>query len=200
MQSINLIPQQEVLEQTKEKAVRFSTWFSVAVLVILGGIAGFYIYQTQTIKEQIKGLDGEIAGFRGEISKLAQVEVSARNLDKKYATLKDIYANRSLYSLLSTEVVARRPEGIVIDSITLQKGSTVNITGHADNYISIALFTNNLVSTQYDKGDPLLKTLFTTVTLNSVSLEKSRNIVRFSINVDLSLDLLKEKISGHTKD
>ena len=200
MQSINLIPQQEVLEQTKEKAVRFSTWFSVAVLVILGGIAGFYIYQTQTIKEQIKGLDGEIAGFRGEISKLAQVEVSARNLDKKYATLKDIYANRSLYSLLSTEVVARRPEGIVIDSITLQKGSTVNITGHADNYISIALFTNNLVSTQYDKGDPLLKTLFTTVTLKSVSLEKSRNIVRFSINVDLSLDLLKEKISGHTKD
>lgn len=193
MQSINLIPQQEVAEQTKEKAVKFSTWLSIAVLVLAAGAAGYYIYQTQTLKKQVGALDGEIGALRGEITKLAPVEVNARNLDKKYATLKDIYANRSLYSLLSTEIMARKPDEVTIDSITLQKGSKVNVAGHADNYISIALFTNNLVRVDYDKGDPVLKSLFTTVTLNSVSLEKSRNVVRFSINVDLNLELLRRK-------
>ena len=193
MQSINLIPQQEVQEQTQVKAVTLSTWISLAVLLIIGSIAGFDFYRSYNLKAQTKSIETEITGLRQQISTMANVEVNARNLDKKFTTLKDIFANRMLYSSLATEVAKRTPTGIIMDSMTLQKGAKVNITGHADNYILIASFTNNLVNNEFQGGDAALKKLFTSVTLNSVSLEKNRNIVRFSINTDLNGDLLKKK-------
>lgn len=190
MQSINLIPQQEVQEQTQEKAVALTTWLSIVLLVIIGGVAGFYFYSTQNINGQIKILESEITTSRAQIATMANVEVNARNLDKKYTTLQQAFINRMNYSKLASELAKRTPEGIMLDSMTLQKGSKVNITGHADNYILIANFTNNLVDTEFQDGDPLLRALFTTVTLNSVNLEKNRNVVRFSINTDLNGDLL----------
>jgi Tfp pilus assembly protein PilN len=193
MQSINLIPQQEVQDQVQEKAVKLSTWLSIGLLIIIGAVSGFYLYRTFTLKDQLKVVDSEINSLRGQIASMAQVEVNARNLDKKFNMLKEIFAGRTLYSLLVTEVKARTPGGVVVDSMTLQKGSVINLTGHADNYILISLFTNNLISTEFSGGDPLLKPLFTSVTLNSVSLEKNQNLVTFSINVELDLRLLTKK-------
>jgi Tfp pilus assembly protein PilN len=193
MQSINLIPQQEVVEQSKDRAVKVSTWFSIFILLLVGGIAGYYVYRTQEIKQQLSVVNTEIDGLRQQISTLADVEVSARNLDKKYSTLKEIFASRILYSMLSKEIQARTPQGVVIESITLQKGTQINISGSADNYISIANFTNNLVDSEFSGGEPTLKTLFSTVTLNSVSLEKSRNVVTFSINVSINSNLLQKR-------
>jgi Tfp pilus assembly protein PilN len=191
MQSINLIPQQEVQQQSQEKAVAMSTWLSILVLVIVGGFAGFDFYREVNLKSQTKALESEIGTLRQQISSMANVEVNARNLDKKFSTLKDVFGTRMQYSMLSTELAKRTPSGIIIDSITLQKGSKLNITGHADNYILIASFTNNLVNADFQGGTASLKKLFTTVTLNSVNLEKNRNIVRFSINTDLNGDLLR---------
>ena len=193
MQSINLIPQQEVQEQSQERVVTFSTWISIILLLVVGGIAGLYFYLSNDIKNQIKVLDSEITVFRQKISSMANVEVSARNLDKKYTTLKEAFINKMNYSMLATEIAQRMPLGISIDSMTLQKDSKVNITGHADSYILIATFTNNLVNPEFQGGDVYLKNLFKTVTLNSVNLEKNRNIVRFSINADLNGDLLEKK-------
>lgn len=193
MQSINLIPEQEVQQQTQERAVKFSTILSIFVLVVVGGVAGYYLYTTQSIQSQIKSVESQIGVLRSQISGMSQVEVSARNLDRKYMTLKEIFANRLLYSMLSTEIAARTPGEVKVDSLTLQKDSKLNITGQADNYIAIASFTNNLINKEFSSGDPTLRELFTQVTLNSVSLEKTRNVVRFSINVDLDVNLLKRK-------
>lgn len=193
MQSINLIPQQEVHEQTQQKAVKLSTVASVFILLLVIGVAGFMFYRTTMITRQINTLEGEINTLRGDIQKLSDIEIYARNLDKKFNTLKSIFATRSMYSLLSHEIKARIPAGVVIESITLQKETSLNITGFADNYIAIAAFTNNLLDRQFDTGNAALKTLFKTVTLNSVSLEKSRNQVSYSINVDIDANLLKRK-------
>ncbi len=195
MQSINLIPEQEVQEQSQGKVVTFSTWISISLLLILGGIAGLYFYLSNDIKGQMKVLESEITASRQQISSMANVEVNARNLDKKYTTLKEAFINRMNYSMLATEIAQRMPSGINIDSMTLQKGSKVNITGHADSYILIATFTNNLVNSEFQGGDIRLRNLFKTVTLNSVSLEKNRNIVRFSINSDLNGNLLSASLS-----
>ncbi len=193
MQSINLIPQQEVTEQTKEKAVKVSTWFSIFMLIVVGGVAGYFVYKTMDLKKQTTTVESEISALRQQITSQSEVEISARNLDKKYSTLKDLFANRILYSLLSKELQARTPEGVTIESITLQKGTKINVSGSANNYIAIANFTNNLVSSEFKDGDPTLKTLFKTVTLNSVSLEKTRNAVTYSINVEINNNLLQKR-------
>jgi Tfp pilus assembly protein PilN len=193
MQSINLIPQQEVQQQSQDRVVAMSTWLSIGVLLIVGAVAGYDFYRQYDLKNQTKTLESEITSLRQQISSKADVEVNARNLDKKYTTLKDIFANRMLYSMLTSEVEKRTPAGIQMDSMTLQKGAKLNITGHADNYILIAAFTNNLSNQEFQEGDGTLKKLFKNVTLNSVNLEKNRNIVRFSINTDLNGDLLKQK-------
>jgi Tfp pilus assembly protein PilN len=193
MQSINLIPQQEVQEQTKEKAVKVSTWFSILMLVVVGGIAGYYVFRTQSIKSQLNNVNDEITSLRQDITGMSEVEIYARNLDKKYNTLKEMFATRPMYSLLSKELEDRLPEGVKIEALTLQKGAKLNITGNADNYIAIAAFTNNLVNNDYDKGNSTLKALFKTVVLNSVSLEKARNVVSYSINVELDSNLLQKR-------
>jgi len=68
MQSINLIPEQEVQEQSQGKVVTFSTWISISLLLILGGIAGLYFYLSNVIKGQMKVLESEITASRQQIS------------------------------------------------------------------------------------------------------------------------------------
>lgn len=193
MQSINLIPEQEIQEQTKVKAVQVSTWFTIVILIIAIAVSAYFLYSTRQLDSQVKALNTEIEDYRASIRNLAEVEVNARNLDKKYLTLKDIFAQTTLYSLLVKELEDRTPEGVIVDAFTVQRGGGINLSGRADNYISVAAFTNNLADSDYSAGNAKLKGLFKTVVLNSVSLEKTRNQVRYSINLEIDADLLKDK-------
>ncbi|RJR27393.1 hypothetical protein C4561_02475 [candidate division WWE3 bacterium] len=193
MQSINLIPQQEVQEQTKTKVVKLSTVVSILILIIVGGIGGYFFYQTTTLSGSIDDLDSEVEKLRAEINSLAPVEISARNLDSKYKVLNEIFASRGNYSMLAEELRARTPEGILIDSFTLQKGTKISLSGVANNYILISNFMNNLLSPEFQGGNPQLRGMFTSVSLNSVNLEKSKGLVRFAITVDINLEMIKNK-------
>lgn len=191
MQSINLIPQQEVQEQTQTKVVKLSSIVTVIVCVLVAIISGLIIYQQVQINNEISAVNAEVDTLRQSIVSKAAVEVVARNLDKKYSTIQGIFSSRNVFSRLASEVASRTPNGVVLESFTLQKGGVINLAGSADNYISIATFTNNLLDKNFAGGDPTLKDLFTSVTLNSVSLEKSINSVRFSINVNINNDALR---------
>lgn len=193
MQSINLIPEQEVQEQTKSFVVKISTIITILLLVVVAAISSFMFYKTYRLKSDLKAVNVEIENYRASIIALSPVEVSARNLDKKYVVLKDILSTRSAYSLLSSELEARRPQGIYISSFSIQKGNTVNLAGLADNYLTISQFTNDLLSTNFPNGNPDLKNLFTTVMLNSVQLERARNQVVFAIDVTFNPETLKGK-------
>ncbi|MFH1088668.1 MAG: hypothetical protein V1719_02395, partial [Patescibacteria group bacterium] len=122
MQSINLIPEAEVQEQTKEKAVKLSTVVTIAILVLMVIASGITFYRVISLKKEIKSVDYDLTSLRKEISGLAPVEISARNLDKKFTTIRDFFANRNIYSLLSAEIKVRTPDGVFLDSMTLQKG------------------------------------------------------------------------------
>ncbi|OGC78129.1 hypothetical protein A2619_05255 [candidate division WWE3 bacterium RIFOXYD1_FULL_39_9] len=192
MQSINLIPEQEVQEQTKTKVVKLSTILTLVILVVVGALSGYFFYQTNRLKGELTSVNSQIDKLRSEISALAPVEISARNLDSKYRVLGEIFSSRGNYSLLADELRVRTPEGITIDSFTIQKGTKISISGDADNYILISSFMNNLLNNEYKDGNPTLRGLFTSVSLNSVNLEKSKNMVRFAIGVDINLDLIKK--------
>lgn len=189
-QSINLIPQQEVSEQRKTKVVKLSTIFSIFILVVVTGISAYYFYKTLVLKREIKDLDTQIENLRSEITSLSPIEISARNLYKKYIILKNLFDSRIEYSLLFEELQARKPETVKVENLSVDKGTTLNVSGVSDNYISIASYMNNLLEPQFEAGNPDLAGIFKSVTLNSVNLDKGRSQVKFVIIVEINGDKL----------
>ena len=187
---INLIPQAEIKEQQKSKAVKGSTVFSIVLLFIVLLVGGYYYYITNDVKSQISSLESEIQVLRADITDFSDVEISARNLDKKYNVLKSLFSERLRYSLLLKELRNRKPTDLEIQSLDI-KPASMNISGIADNYISIANFVNSLVTKDFEGGVEGLKGVFTSVSLNSVSLEGSTNKVKFFIVVEYDVSKLK---------
>lgn len=187
---INLIPQAEIKEQQKSKAIKGSTVFSVVFLIIVLLVGGYFYFITSNIRSQISSLDSDIQSLRADITGLSGVEISARNLDKKYSVLKNLFAERLQYSLLLKELRNRQPSDLEIQSLDI-KPASMNISGIADNYISIANFVNSLVNKNFEGGIEGLKEVFTSVSLNSVSLEGSTNKVKFFIVVEFDVSKLK---------
>ena len=56
MQDINLLPQSEITEQTKAKAVNLSTIIAIIFLVCFVAFSGYVLYSQSKAKKQIKEL------------------------------------------------------------------------------------------------------------------------------------------------
>jgi Tfp pilus assembly protein PilN len=191
-QSINLIPQQEMQEQQKAKAVGVSTVVSVVVLVVAVGVSTYFLIKTNNTKKRIKELDANIERLRSTVRGLSDIEIVARNLDKKYQALDEMLKTRPYYSMLLQEMNTRRPDDIVVEDLTLREAERLNISGKGTTYISVADFTNRLMNASFEGGDPGLKKVFTKVTLNSVSLENKSGNVNFSIVAEFDPKLLSK--------
>lgn len=187
---INLIPQAEIKERQKTKVIKRSSVIAIIFLVLVLIVGGYYYYVTDTIKNQVSALDKDIELLRSDIRSLSDVEISARNLDKKYSVLETLFGNRLKYSLLLRELDNRKPEDLQIQSLDAKPG-TMNVSGVADSYIAIANFVNNLISKDFEGGLEPLKEVFTSVSLNSVSLEGATGKVKFFIVVGYDMEKIK---------
>ncbi len=181
-QSINLIPQEERLAQTKTKVVKVSTILTVVLLVIVGGVGGYYFYRASTIKSELNNLETQVNSLRSDISQLKDMEINARNLYKKSTALGTIFSSRVYYSKMLSALEQSTPEGILIDSFGLGTDQTVAISGRANTYNDVQSFTNRLLERE----------LFTEVELKSVGLESRQEKVNFFIVVSYDLGLLHE--------
>lgn len=182
METINLIPQEERVQQTKTKVVKLSTYLAIAVLIIVAGIGGYFFYKAQTIKSQVKVLEGKVAVLRADITKLTDIEVSARNLYTKSDVLGAIFESKVYYSELLKELEASTPNEVQVNSFGLSKDKTVSISGEADTYNAVQDFSNRLLE----------RDLFTVVELNSVGLESQKDKVNFFIVVSYSEEMLHD--------
>lgn len=189
-QSINLVPQKEVQQQTEKRLISLSTILVGILLVIVGGIAIYFVVITQNIKKDIAVVDTSITGLRSSITQLSAIEISARNLDKKYKVLSSIFNDRVYFSLLMQEINARRPDTVVMTDFNVREATKIQISGKADTYISVADFTNRLLDKEFEDGKDSLKELFSSVTLNSVNLESKSGGVNFSITVEFNPEVL----------
>ena len=122
---------------------------AVLVLLVTLGFTGYILYLNKLDKDKIARLDAQIDSSRKEITSMSSIEVTVRNLDKKYNALKKILGNQKKYSLLLQELRTRKPSEITIDSLDLKEGR-LNINGAADNYIVIAQYINNLLNKNYE--------------------------------------------------
>jgi len=182
LNDINLIPQTEVVEQRKTKAVKSSTILSILILIVALGISAFFFFTLSGLNSKIKQTDADIESLRAKIKTMSNLEVSARNLDKKYSALNMLFSGRSKYSLLLKEMEARRPSDVTINNFDVKPGQ-VSISGFSGSYISVSTFVNNFLNKEYTGGNPDLKDMFIDVSLNSVSLDKGSNTVKFFIVV-----------------
>jgi len=180
VETINLIPQEERVQQTKTQVVKVSTWISLAILVIVVGVSGYFYYKSLTLKSKIKEIDGSIDALRTEINKLSDIEISARNLFTRSNTLGSIFESRVYYSKLLKELEIATPGSINVKSFGLSKDMTVTVSGEADNYNAVQEFSNKLL-----EREPFLE-----VTLNSVGLESQEDKVNFFILVKYSEEML----------
>ncbi len=185
-QSINLIPQEEQKEQQKTQIVRLSTVLSIVLLVLVGAVAGYYFYVSNSMASRSAAETATTEALRGEIKKLASIEIVARNLDKKYTTLRDIFKMREKYSLVLKDLQVRTPETILVTDLSLAKDQTLAVSGDGDDYLAVSDFATYLTganvaqSTQAEKYPELEKTkTFKEVSLNSVSLDAQKKNVKF---------------------
>jgi len=181
-ETINLIPQEERIQQTKSKVVKVSTWLSLAVLGIVVGISGYFYYKAYNLKKELKNLETSVTNLRSDITKLSDIEINARNLYKKSNTLSSIFKERIYYSKLLSELETSIPSSVSIKSFSLGKDDSISISGQADDYNSVQDFSNKLLSME----------VFTEVQLNSVSLEGQSSKVDFFILVKYSEELLHD--------
>jgi len=182
LSDVNLIPQEEIIEQKKTAAVKSSSIISVLFLLLALGISAYFYVTTSKIDADIKRTDNEIENFRSKIKSMSYVEVAARNLDKKYNSLKSLFSSRSKYSLLLKEVQVRKPSDVIIQNLDTKVGE-ISISGTSGSYVSVKSFIDNLLNKEFDGGDSRLKDLFVEVSLNSANFDKSSNTVKFFIVV-----------------
>lgn len=180
LSDINLIPQAEVIEQKKSKVLASSSILSILVLLVALGVSAYYFTSLSKVNSEIKKTDSDIESLRSKIKSMSEVEIAARNLDKRYTALKNLFKGRSKYSLLLKELEARRPSDVSIQNSDVRPGQ-INISGTSGSYISLKSFMDNLLNKEFPDGNAGLKDLFTTLSLNSVSLDKSNNSVKFFI-------------------
>ncbi|HNS71317.1 MAG TPA: PilN domain-containing protein [bacterium] len=190
MQELNFLPQSEIQEQYKEKAVKFSSILAIifTVFVALGSV--YIVYLNKQNEQKISDLDKNIESLRSQIKSKAEIEIKVRNLDKKYKALTNIFMNQKKYSLLMQEIRTRKPSSLDIDNLDM-RGESLNINGSAQNYLSIAEFINNLLNTEFTGGISGLETVFTKVSLNSVNTDSSKDTIGFFIVVNFDSSKLK---------
>ena len=196
-QSINLIPKEEQVLQKKSQVVKFSTVLSILLLVIVAGVAAFYFYTASNIDAQLKAENARTAGLRSDIGKLSTIEITARNLDKKYSMLEKIIAERQRFSLALKDLEIRTPENIKVDDLSLNADSTLAAAGLGEDYLSISDFVNLLTedgdieTTKSEKYSELHgKKVFKEVALNSVSLDAQNKSVKYFIVISYLKDVL----------
>ena len=190
-QSINLVPQQEVQEQTKTRVVKLSTVLSILIVIVFAGVSAYFYYNTAKLKDEVKAADKEVGRLRSEINSLSGIEITARNLDTKYSALRGIFKSQVFYSELVREFRLRQPKEVELNDFTVMPDSKISMNAKGDGYIYVSNFINTLLDKNFKGGIPGLEGLFTSVTLNSVTLENKTNRIVFSMSIEFNKDLLK---------
>ena len=110
------------------------------------------------------------------------LNIAVRNLERNILLTKTLFSGWSKYSFLK-ELEARKPSDVSVQNADVRSGQ-ISLSGTSGSYISLKTYMDNLLNKEFAEGDPKLKDLFTTLSLNSVNsvnLDKSNNSVKFFI-------------------
>lgn len=187
---INLTPPQEIKRQKTQYIVGASIKTSLLLFVILLGVVGFLFYKLSRLKSQIASLDQQTADLMAQKDSMKEVEEYSRKLSGKYFLLQKYLQSRIKYSAVLTELLARVPENVVLESIGFEgSGKKAQITGLSKDLADISTLINRLAKEGNASSESAVslngKNAFSEVSLDSLNVNEGKSVeynVSFKIN------------------
>jgi len=187
---INLTPPQEIKRQKTQFIVGTSIKTSLLLLVILLGVAGFLFYKSTQLKTQIASLDQQKIDLTAQKDSMNEVEEYSKKLAGKYFLLQKYLQSRIKYSSVLTELLARVPENVVLESIGFEgSGKKAQITGSSKDLVDVSTLVNRLAKEGSASTESAVtldgKSAFSEVSLDSLNVKEGESVeynVSFKVN------------------
>ncbi|PIS22106.1 hypothetical protein COT50_03770 [candidate division WWE3 bacterium CG08_land_8_20_14_0_20_41_10] len=187
---IDLTPPKEIKRQKTQFIVGASIKTSLALFVILLGVAGFLFYKASSLKKQISSLDQQKTELTAQKDSMQEVEEYSKKLSGKYFLLQKYLQSRIKYSAVLTELLARVPQNVVLESIGFEgSGKKARITGSSQAIVDVSTLVNKLAKEGNASSESAVslggKNAFSEVSLDSLNVDEGKSVeynVSFKIN------------------
>lgn len=187
---IDLTPPKEIKRQKTQFIVGASIKTSLGLLVVLLGVMGFLFYKSTELKNQIASLDQQRTEFTAQKDSMQEVEEYSKKLSGKYFLLQKYLQSRIKYSAVLTELLARVPQNVVLESIGFEgSGKKARITGSSLAIVDVSTLVNKLAKEGNASSQSAVslngKNAFSEVSLDSLNINEGKSVeytVSFTIN------------------
>lgn len=178
-EDISLLPKE--VEQKKEQKQRSRQLRRGALLLLAVSLllcVGVFIYSL-VLRSEASNLKQSVADEEAKLNSLSEMEITARDLEKRAQALKGILGDKIRFSGLLTSLARAVPTDVSITEMTVPSEETLSISGTSRSYSSLASFLLNL------KGSSPPQVEFETVELRSVSLDQQTGEARFDLSLGI---------------
>jgi Tfp pilus assembly protein PilN len=177
---ISLLPQE--VEKVRAEEARASFLRRLAVIFFVAAfLVGVVVFgYSFSLRGTISNLDTQISKESSKISSMSETAVQAQDLSRRSSALREIFANRADFSVLLAQIQNAVPPDVKVTDMVVPSEESVSVSGTSRSYPSLAKF---LLSLQGGSGKD---SLFKTVELRSVSLDKQSGEVKFDVNLKIA--------------
>lgn len=193
--NIDLIPIEEKVRRSKEKARKIALGLAVFLFIAGGAITGYLVYYSNSLDQIINEKTLAVDEKKKKISDKSALEILVRNLDTKQKSLTDILSKRVYYSKLLEELSSRVPGAVSINSLDSSSPTQLNISGSANDYVALAKFLNSLANPTLSTSSANSKenNMFKSVAINSVTLDPITANAKFSLSLGVDTKKLTKE-------
>lgn len=185
---LDLLPKQIKDERKISKLFHRASIISIAVFLILLIISfSIYFYASQLSKAS-DNLDKEINKELTKMNSFDFIEKISQDIFIRYSKAQELLEERPSYSKLLESITHITPPQVRIDTLTSDSETKITVTGEASGYIDLAKFLEAVADQKAD-----IEGIFTSVILNSVSLDKQTGVAKFSLSLILKESALVER-------
>jgi len=187
---IDLTPPQEVKRQKTQFIVGTSIKVSLLLFVVLLGVAGFLFYESTRLGSQVSSLDQQKTDLTVQKDSMKEVEEYSKKLSGKYFLLQKYLQSRVRYSAVLTELLARVPQNVVLESIGFEGlGKKAKITGSSKDLVDVSTLVNRIAKEGNASSESSVslsgKNAFSEVSLDSLNVNEGKSVeynVSFKVN------------------
>lgn len=149
--SINLLPEEFIVEQTKKlKFVKIQS-ISIAILLLTFFLASLTIALRVLQSQRINQVQGKLTEIESQISGYKTVEDNVVLLKKRIGSINQYLGVSSKGALIYEFVEKNIPSRIIINSLTIDKSGDVFLTLVLPDSISLDAIVNGLLEAQTEK-------------------------------------------------
>lgn len=180
MQGINLLPQEIQKErEAADRAVLINA-VSVAALVVLGSLVLVLFSYRVYLSRQVNDLDDQLSTVTSQIQEKRTLEGKLQSLHGKLDVLGEVFAARSPYPAVLTDLQAAFDGRGGIGSVTLENEKAVQVSAKANSLSGLADVLASLEKAGYQN-----------LTMTSVKFDGEEGVFRVELGFKVS-----EKISS----